>query len=1339
MNKLSRITALFTAALMLVSSPAAAFARSAQPYAAEEVQSDVIEISSMEDLKQLSEKCVLDSYSMGKTFVLTCDLNTAGTGFKPIPSFSGTFDGNGHKISGLNISEKTSAAGLFRYIEQRGTVQNLTVEGLVSPAGTAAKCGGIAGVNRGRIMYCTFNGFVCGKEQCGGIVGVNEETGMIGKCVSYGRVEANHCAGGIAGENYGSLRCCENNAEINTNATESTLELSDITASDLYAAEHITDIMDEGGIAGYSSGNIQRCVNRGTIGYPHVGYNVGGIVGRHSGYVSGCENYGTVYGRKDSGGIVGQAEPHLMISYQQEKADELRNALDELNLLIDSAIDHANGNTDLVSEGFDQINDTLGDMRDKGDLMLDEAERIINTDVDEINELSARISDAIDLLRPVTDTLSDSAGLVSDAFDKLSDAGVLLGSAGEDLDKGLEIIFDSLEDFSAAVTELQGSSDAISTALDKLQAGLGDPDRMEEAIEALREDIHIAKFAVKSISSNSSELLSAFSRFKNDPTLKSASESVEEALRDISETSDKLSEDLDRMSSVLDRISAKLEPILEKAENGGYTPEAPDTPDVSDTPDIPEVPEIPDSEAGEGGFGETIGDIIGGIPGLPVETAETAETAGTGEAEDILSGIIGGISEEDRNSLEEDLGGIGDYDELDGYLDFLRDIAEAVDAEDIEELFDCAVSTSEDIAELFGAFSDFSEGVTDIVTSEAADRLGSDLDRITEDIRNDMNYISVYTDTDVVESDLDLNELNEAVNYLKQAADGITASGDSIKDAIAVVERSWKYLDYASQAAAAAAYCVSDASDIAGAASDRLAAAVDEVGDILDYFGEKREISFVGADDGFIDSRDRLFDTLEDFTEALSRLNDYADRLGDDFADDLRAINDQCAVIEDILFDIVDEIKDASLNPKEHTEDISSEDGQGASDGKTANCINYGEINADVNVGGIVGAMGIENPDDPESVTAETIGELSLNFMYLLKGVVRGCDNYGKVTAKKDGAGGIIGEMSLGTVINCGGFGDVSSTGGGYVGGVVGEAEGSITDCWSMCRVSGGSCVGGIAGAAKDMSGCRAFTQITKADEFCGSIAGKADGELSGNVFVENGTGGVDGISYRSKAFSVTYEKMLTLSGVPDEFSVMKLIFMADEQPVAVLEYGYGDSVPEKDIPAVPEKEGCYAKWEDFEREELHYGAIINAEYYSLITAIASEACREDGLAVLLAEGVFGDDAVLTAEGSGSVWKVAITADGTENRVFRYYSEEKPEKTDVLINGERVSSTADGRYIVFETALTEFELTTAPKPTDPTPFVVGGCSAAILVLLIAVVRIRKKKKARINTEDEVKQ
>ena len=59
-----------------------------------------IHIKSAEDLRSLAHSCTLDSWSRGKTVVLDNDIELTDDDELPIPTFGGTFNGNGHTISG---------------------------------------------------------------------------------------------------------------------------------------------------------------------------------------------------------------------------------------------------------------------------------------------------------------------------------------------------------------------------------------------------------------------------------------------------------------------------------------------------------------------------------------------------------------------------------------------------------------------------------------------------------------------------------------------------------------------------------------------------------------------------------------------------------------------------------------------------------------------------------------------------------------------------------------------------------------------------------------------------------------------------------------------------------------------------------------------------------------------------------------------------------------------------------------------------------------------------------------------------------------------------------------
>ena len=72
-----------------------------------------VSINSVEDLLQLVADCRLDSWSEDRTVDLNTDLDLTGVDFAGIPTFSGTFDGNSHTISGLSLVDDELGDGLL--------------------------------------------------------------------------------------------------------------------------------------------------------------------------------------------------------------------------------------------------------------------------------------------------------------------------------------------------------------------------------------------------------------------------------------------------------------------------------------------------------------------------------------------------------------------------------------------------------------------------------------------------------------------------------------------------------------------------------------------------------------------------------------------------------------------------------------------------------------------------------------------------------------------------------------------------------------------------------------------------------------------------------------------------------------------------------------------------------------------------------------------------------------------------------------------------------------------------------------------------------------------------
>ncbi|MCM1024197.1 MAG: hypothetical protein NC395_09085 [Prevotella sp.] len=1227
-NIFKKISALVTAACLCV--PAAGISVLAEAPALKENGEGIIEISTAEEFSAFAESCVLDSNSEGKSYLLTADINLNGC--VTVPSFGGIFDGGNHTVGGLRIDVSGSEQGLFRYIEREGVVKNLIVSGSVAPNGSAEKCGGIAGVNRGRIINCAFSGAVKGSSDCGGIAGVNEKSGLIANCVSSGAVQARNFTGGTVGENFGTVLHCTNNMSVNTNAYDEPIDPENLNIDEIYSAEQVADITDAGGIAGYSGGSVQGCVNYGSVGYPHVGYNIGGIAGRQDGYVSCCENYGTVNGRKDIAGIVGQAEPHFSLLFSERTLSKLRTRLEELNAAIDVAVTDAETRSDIMSADREDILDKLDEIRAGTDGFLDETDRIVNGDIASVNELSSRVSDLVDMVAPAADSFTEASDTLTEALGELGEAVRLLEEAGDTAGEGMDVLFPILGKLSEITDNITEAGNSADKSLEALQKGLGDEATMKAALNNLSYDFQSLSAALNNLSVSASSAVNALNGFKTSPEYAAAKSSI--------------LNQLDRLSSASANLSEGL---------------------------------------------------------------KNSVTSFRAIADLMSSGI---------------------YDPSE-YSFYIQDI--------LNNFSDGSVSG------IFESLSETVSSVSDLIGSQAAAELRDTLGAVSGNVPGEFDNLgsagqNISGNVGTISDNTDITSLYDFIRYIREANGELSSSADPLNGMIEAVRESSEYFDEAGASLVAAAAAASEAADKASAASDSVSDGFDRITETLDYFAGMDKITFTGADDSFIASRDRLSGLAGDLTDILSELNENADGTVSVLAEDLRGINGKASEVRDTLMDLADEMSSASADISDYTEDISSKDAAGRSDGKIAECRNCGRINGDVNVGGIAGAMAIEYGFDPEG-DIETIGDRSPNFMYQTKTVVRDCVNRGEVISKKNCAGGIAGYMKTGCLINCAGLGNVSSSDGSYAGGVAGQSEAAISGCSAKCRVNGLSFVGGIAGEGNDIVNCRSFAVIESGDERVGAIAGKSTGDFEGNAFIDSGTGGVDGISYSGKAYPVDYNYMLRLDNVPDEFNTLTLTFKTEDGIVGEIECGYGESVPESRLPAIPEKEGFFAEWEDADLTNVTFGAEINAVYKPFVTSLSSIELRRNGLPIIIAEGNFTDSDKLNAlsdAGAGYVdsdmWTVTLPDDGSPVHTVRYLPEVPLKKAVVTVteNGEtRTAKTdIDGSYLVFEVNGLGFGLTVSEKPFPVRAAAASGIAAAVTAAAaaLAVKNVKKKRK-----------
>ncbi|WP_289104355.1 fimbrillin family protein [uncultured Bacteroides sp.] len=335
----------------------------------------VMRISSVDDLlnwAQSEDRLTTD-------VVLDADIDMNGQAWTPVGSsmssnegYSGNFDGNGKTITNLTVSG-TGNVGFFGGLAQGAKVYDLkflkatikgdgsSYAGVVAGAnfGIIDNCsvnnsevsgsnnagaitgnnsvqinncnvqdvtingnyvGGIAGVNHGKIEYCTVSGsgttIISTGYGAGGIVGSTSEEGGVStsgrvlKCaVNEIRISGNR-VGGIAGENsFGAVaQCVVNKCSINTNnySSGNSTCLGGVvgynTRGDVVACYSANSIIGEnskslealGGIVGYnnnSSANIYGCYSTKNLLYGNVSgteSGLGAIAGYTNGSVTSC-------------------------------------------------------------------------------------------------------------------------------------------------------------------------------------------------------------------------------------------------------------------------------------------------------------------------------------------------------------------------------------------------------------------------------------------------------------------------------------------------------------------------------------------------------------------------------------------------------------------------------------------------------------------------------------------------------------------------------------------------------------------------------------------------------------------------------------------------------------------------------------------------------------------------------------------------------------------------------------------------------------------------------------------------------------------------------------------
>ena len=241
----------------------------------------------------------------GKTDInITLDKNIDLTGkdWTPIGtsfdnSYTGTFDGGGHTITGLTVTTNDEYAGLFGYLGNfnngAGTVKNVVMDGIqITCNHRLGYAGGVAGFSWGTIENCSVSGSISGTVSVGGVVGAQRDRSITG-CSSSATVKGTLNVGGVAGQtSFGA-----------------TLTACYATGNVIIEIDRTQNISG-GGLVGFNDGiSLLACYATGNVtstgsstGYVHIG----GFLGNNYTTVTACywknnHEQGIGYNRRSTG------------------------------------------------------------------------------------------------------------------------------------------------------------------------------------------------------------------------------------------------------------------------------------------------------------------------------------------------------------------------------------------------------------------------------------------------------------------------------------------------------------------------------------------------------------------------------------------------------------------------------------------------------------------------------------------------------------------------------------------------------------------------------------------------------------------------------------------------------------------------------------------------------------------------------------------------------------------------------------------------------------------------------------------------------------------------------
>ncbi|MCD8039688.1 MAG: hypothetical protein LUE96_11490 [Lachnospiraceae bacterium] len=1264
-----RILALLMSAALLLPMPGAASpdrVYAAETEGAQDASEDIIyesiDIYTAEDLIALADNCYVDSWSENKSVTLKADIDLSGVDdFYAIPVFGGIFDGNGHTISGFKHTGAGYVTGFFRYIESSGLVKGLTLKGNIEGDEEEECIGGLCGVNYGTIRGCTFTGTVKGLDTIGGIVGINEGSGTITGCTVNGRILGNYSTGGVAGINHGVISGSTNRAGINDNTEW--VEEDDELGTGIFLSVSISDDeaqlysgVDAGGIAGYSDGMISTCTNEGTVGYEHSGYNIGGIAGRQAGMVSLCTNSGEVYGRKDVGGIVGQMEPYIEVN----EAESLRSAINKLHDVIDKTIDDVEATKNVLKPDVDSLAEYSDAAVDAGDELVGQLTDFVDDNIDQVNAFGDRMEYVLDMLPGVMDGMdaaldasSNLPGILDDLGDDLditsatyktteyqrvslvTTVGGTLTSDKEEPAEGdtVTVTVTPEQDYRMKSKSLS-VKDKNGKKISYTDAGNGSYTftMPKNNVLVTVEFEHTGSFSAASVST-ANTLKGAASEESEEETgqEEKAEESdvSEEVLSEASSESASSENSSEENSSEEDSSEEDSSEEIALIEEASETSSESASGEASSESASEEADSETSSEDGEETVSAALIALSSNLGGTASYTCDTQGVVTITITPYDGYAVNGSPTVKDSKNKKVSVS----KKKADGTV-YTFNISNSVQPCTVKIKFKTvnkAEAAETALENVEGSADDLSEAVSSIKESLA---------KIKAALQSSDGTVKTWGTL----SDEQKQTIQEELLSLSESLSDILSAGSSTLSALTSLSNVLSTLDI-SAALDDVKEDIDDATDCLDAIISGFKSASNSVRDIVNYLNAQPDIEFAKLGDDFDTAKESLHDQLKGVSDSLSSLSDNASAYSDVINEDLRDVNDQLNVVFNLLADTMTDLSELDLE-QYYEDDIDDETLAELTTGRTDACTNKGVVKGDINVGGVAGSMSIDS-EDLEGNAAGSV-DFELGSRFITRCAITDSVNEGYVTAKKNGAGGIVGYMNHGVVVDSEGYGSVESTEGSYVGGIAGESHTIIRRCYSLSCVSGVKNVGGIAGYAETLKSCYSMSDVSAENGRLGAIAGQisgyediddsGDGELkvSDNYYVGDDIYGIDNISYTGVAEPITYGELLTVESLPTQFWHLKVIYKIEDTYLGSQEVKYGETLNLLDYPEVPEKEGFYAVWEDVTDQTMSGTLVVEAQYKDNVTVVQSggdEAAESGGYVrpYALVNEAFTEDTALSA------------------------------------------------------------------------------------------------------------